>query len=437
MAQREKIGGLGLLHEAWEFDKIAPHNQHRLYEINKLLRKNNNELIIKINLGFGSINGALYPGGAGFTVDDIGIVEYEEFTKLTHKQLLNEVVIDAIVLVLGVIDVFLIIFLFRRSIHRFPEFKWLLISSTLMLFGVLGVDLPHLLNVSFPYQKLVFIFLMISIPMLTMMFFSSVHQFKREKQLYYFAIVMTLIGMLTLIPQLSVEAKNWCWWIWGNAAKGFYFFALYCAIRSVSDKREGAISGLLGLLVYIISIRTQWLPNDLFEHRNIILGTLFFRYALLFSYIQRINKMSFNYKVLSINSLNLMEEQRKTMARELHDGLGQHLMASKLQLQLASCSNNKAHLDLVKSEIEHAILLTRQLISGLHPFNLDNSNIDELIDQEVDRLESLYRIKIDVELVCQNIPMTYWVHIIRIIQESIANAYQHGKAGQSRFELLL
>lgn len=61
MAQREKIGGLGLLHEAWEFDKIAPHNQHRLYEINKLLRKNNNELIIKINLGFGSINGALYP----------------------------------------------------------------------------------------------------------------------------------------------------------------------------------------------------------------------------------------------------------------------------------------------------------------------------------------------------------------------------------------
>lgn len=424
------IGGLGQLHQAWEFDKIAPHNQYRLYKLNKRLLKNNNQLIIKINLGFGEVNSALYPGGIGFSVDDIAIVEYEKFANVTHQQQLSEVVIDAIVLALGIVDVFLILFLFRRSIHSFPEFKWLLISSTIMLSGVLGVDLLYLLNSSFPYQKWLFIFFMIPVPMLTMMYFASIHQFKREKQLFYFSMLITLIGMLTLIPQLSVEIKNWCWFIWGNAAKGFYFFALCCAIKSVLDKRDGAVSGLLGLLIYIVSIRTQWLPSDLFEHRNIIFGTLFFRYALLFSYIQRINKMSVNYKALSLNSLNLIEEQRNMMARELHDGLGQHLMASKLQLQLAHSSNNKQHLDLVKSEIDNAILLTRQLIKGLHPFNLDNSNIDELITQEVNRLESLYRIKIDIELTYQHIPMTHWVHVIRIIQESITNAYQHGKANQ-------
>lgn len=422
------IGGEGQLQPAWAFGGVAPHNQHRLYPIDGLLKPNNNELVIKINVGFGNAIGALYPGGIGFSQQHIDIVELSIGQRYGQKMLLSDIVIDTTVLILSLVDLLLIFFLFRQTIHRFPEFKWLFISSALMLAGVLGLDLPYILGVTFEQQKLVFMLLMLTMPLLTMMFFVSIHQDKREKWLLYFGLVITLIGMLTLVPMLPNELKNICWKIWGGFAKGSYVVAFFFAIASVMKKYDGAIAGLLGLVVYMISIRTQWLPNELLEHRNIVIGTLFFRYALLFSYIQRINQMSFNHRVLSKHLLNVVEEQRKMMARELHDGLGQHLTGAKLQLQLAQSLQQDKHINLVKSELDNGISLVRKMINGLHPFNLETKDLNYVVIQDTKRLAILYDITVDVMINGEHIPASSGVHIMRIIQESINNAVRHGRA---------
>jgi signal transduction histidine kinase len=422
------IGGLGQLQSAWAFGGIAPHNRHRLYPVDGLLKPNNNQLVIKVNIGFGSATGALYPGGIGFSQEHIEIVELSAGQLNAQNMLLSDIAIDTTVLILSLVDLLLIFFLFRQTIHRFPEFKWLFISSALMLAGILGLDLPYLLNISFEQQKLLFMLLMLTMPLLTMMFFVSLHQDKREKWLLYLGIVITLIGMLTLVPMIPDDLKNMCWKIWGAFAKGFYVVALFCAIASVIKKFDGAMTGLIGLVVYIISIRTQWLPNDLLEHRNIVIGTLFFRYALLFSYIQRINQMSLNHRVLSKHLLNVVEEQRKMMARELHDGLGQHLTGAKLQLQLAQSLQQDKHINLVKSELDNGISLVRKMINGLHPFNLETKDLNYVVIQDTKRLAILYDITVDVMINGEHIPASSGVHIMRIIQESINNAVRHGGA---------
>lgn len=422
------VGSTGQLHKVWEFSYIAPHNQQRLYELKEILMPENNSLLIKINVGFGEVKGALYPGGIGFSEQSIAIVDATKVQSIVDKQRLNDIFIDSSILILSIIDVLLIFFLLRQTIHRFPEFKWLLISSILMLAGVLGLDLPYLMGFAFEQQKLIFMLLMLVMPWLTMMFFISIHQDKREKWLLIAGGVITAIGLLTLVPFIPIDIKNICWVIWGFLAKGFYIIALFCAVVGVRKRLVGSAAALIGLVVYMVLIRTQWLPDDFWEHRNIIIGTLFFRYAVLFAYIQRLNTLSVDYQRLSNNMLDMLEEQRKNIARELHDGLGQNLTAAKFQLQLAQSLGHEKHFEHVKSELDSGVMLTRKIINGLHFFNIENQALNEFITQDAKRLESLYNIDINVVVIDEAIPSSSGIHILRIIQESVNNAVQHGKA---------
>lgn len=424
------VGGTGQLHKPWEFSYIAPHNQLRLYELNDILMPVNNSIVIKVNVGFGEVKGALYPGGIGFSEQSIAIVDATKVQSVVDKQRLNDVFIDASILILSIVDVLLILFLLRHTIHRFPEFKWLIISSIFMLVGVLGLDLPYLMGFAFEQQKLIFMLLMLAMPWLTMMFFISIHQDKRERWFLIGGGIITAIGLLTLVPFIPINIKNICWVIWGFLAKGFYVIALFCAVIGVRKRLVGSVAALIGLLVYMVLIRTQWLPDDFWEHRNIIIGTLFFRYAVLFAYIQRLNTLSVDYQRLSNNMLDTLEEQRKNIARELHDGLGQNLTAAKFQLQLAQSLGHEKHFELVKSELDNGVTLTRKIINGLHLFNLENQTLNEFIVQDTKRLKALYEIDIKTFITGELIPSSSGTHLLRIIQESVSNAVQHGNATQ-------
>ena len=194
---------------------------------------------------------------------------------------------------------------------------------------------------------------------------------------------------------------------------------------------------LIGLIVYMVSIRTQWLPFDFFEHRNIVYGTMFFRFSLLLAYFKRIQQMSVNYQRLSHHMLDVVEEQRKMIARELHDGLGQYLTTSKFQLQLAKSTGHNKHLELLKSELQNAIDVLQRLVAGLHPFNLDKFDLHYALQHEAQRLRNLYPLEITLHLDDKEVPKAMEIHLLRIFQESINNAYRHGKASKVAITLVV
>ncbi|MES1964246.1 sensor histidine kinase [Psychrobacter sp. AH5] len=434
----QRIGGLGQILKPWDFNTSNPQNMARKYTIPpNLLKPSNNLLAVKVNLGIGQAWGAMYPGGVGIGGNTIGIGQAQSVYDIYTKRLIKSTRFDTILIVLGVIDIFIIVFLFRKSIHHFREFWWLLISSLSMLCGSLLLD--HYVVLESPPNglNLLLILSILIVPFTSALYFQAVYH-NLSKHLIWFitAIGLILIGLI-IIPNIATSIKEYSWLGWTALATVTYLYCLLSVLYGIKQRCTGAMVQLIGLVIYIASIRTQWLPNDLFEHRNIIIGTLIFRYALLFSYFQRITEMSSQYKQLSKRLLTTIEDHKKEIARDLHDDLGQHLSAAKLQLLLYHQGETKVSIHFIQQEINAAIQSTREIMEGLHPVFLEHYRFDEALNREVTRLQRLYPVAIELTMGKVKLEKKIEKQLFRIIQEALHNAIRHGQASFIKVQLLV
>src|SRR5579864_8707912 len=78
---------------------------------------------------------------------------------------------------------------------------------------------------------------------------------------------------------------------------------------------------------------------------------------------------------LSVKLLTVQDEERRRIARELHDSLGQDLTAAKISLDMLSqeCDDDSAHLKDARNLVDRCIADTRTLSHLLHPPLLDEA----------------------------------------------------------------
>jgi signal transduction histidine kinase len=135
------------------------------------------------------------------------------------------------------------------------------------------------------------------------------------------------------------------------------------------------------------------------------------------------------------------EMERQRISRELHDGLGQKLIAIKLQLESTSKQNadeTKTTIDEVKVDFLKIIDEVRQISNNLAPNILNESGIDVSLKN---LCESINRTtKIDIELsvfgdYSTNDPKVKF-YIYRIAQEALNNAIKHSEATKIQIQLL-
>lgn len=122
------------------------------------------------------------------------------------------------------------------------------------------------------------------------------------------------------------------------------------------------------------------------------------------------------------------ELERHRVARDLHDGLGGHLTAMRLQI---SSEGNLPVLAGIKSQLDQMISDVRLIAHNMMPENLSRSGL--LVALE-DLCTSMQHGAVAIELQCNglsnNIAENMQVNIYRIIQELINNAIRHGNADQ-------
>ncbi len=430
-----KIGQIGDISPPWDVWQEYPLNLPRVYSIPEgLLKPNNNVLLIKINTGVGDISGTEYFGSVGIT-GSVTIQAESVAKDLQYKSNLKGNNIDVMIIVLGFIDIFLILFLFKSTFHNLPEFRWLLLNSILMISATLILDVFYLNGMKYPIFGVIRYITVFSIPIVTAIYFWSQNKNIPNKVVNAFVVLQTTVGLIVLLPWFPAYFKAIAWKITLLLVVIFFLYSLYSAIRNLRNKQVGSLAQFIGLLIYFLSIRTDIFNIDLFEHRNVFIGALIFRYALLWAYFQRIRHMSACYKTLSKRMLSTIEEKRSDMARELHDGLGQHLASSKFQAQLASVSDDKKHLTQLTDELNLAVGSMHRLVEGLHPMALDRHELPEAIKIEAKRLAKTYSITINTDLDEQNLPKEIEIHLFRIYQEAVSNAVRHGKATKIQVQL--
>lgn len=137
------------------------------------------------------------------------------------------------------------------------------------------------------------------------------------------------------------------------------------------------------------------------------------------------------------------EEERRALARELHDELGSLLTAAKLDLGFikSKCvAANPALLDKctrLAAMLDEAMALKRRIIDHLRPSTLDMLGLSaatrELVDNFAASSQINVRSEIDPDIDTRNDDA---LAVYRILQEALTNVGRHAEAGEVDVKLV-
>lgn len=136
---------------------------------------------------------------------------------------------------------------------------------------------------------------------------------------------------------------------------------------------------------------------------------------------------------LSIRLLQVQEQERRNIARELHDEIGQSLTALKITLQSLGIRPETAALqkqiNMAIGITDNALKQVRQLSLDLRPAQLDDLGLSAAIRWNLERQCQLAGLtpRFTAEDLPERIPEAVAIACYRISQEAITNAIKHAK----------
>ena len=145
---------------------------------------------------------------------------------------------------------------------------------------------------------------------------------------------------------------------------------------------------------------------------------------------------------LSSRLISVQEDERRTIARELHDEIGQALTAIKVELSLANKTVEAAGapatvLDDARAIAEGALNAVRDLSQLLHPAMLDDLGLPAAIDSYIRGYTKRYDIRVDLlqEGITSRFARDIEVAAFRIVQEALTNTAKHAHSKTCRVRL--
>jgi len=142
--------------------------------------------------------------------------------------------------------------------------------------------------------------------------------------------------------------------------------------------------------------------------------------------------------------IKMQEEERKRVAREIHDGPAQSLANLVMRVEVAQ---NMLHQDVekadeeleeLKSIVRSSVKDVRKIIYDLRPMSLDDLGLMPTLRRYVDDFVDDTGIDINFEVMGEekNLPSTHEITAFRLVQEALNNIRKHSqaKSGSVRLE---
>jgi signal transduction histidine kinase len=146
-------------------------------------------------------------------------------------------------------------------------------------------------------------------------------------------------------------------------------------------------------------------------------------------------------KNLSGRILNLQDEERRRIARGLHDSLGQYLAAIKMSLDVLSTTEGRqAAVALECSEIvDKCLTETRTISHLLHPPLLDEVGLRSALQWYVDGFAQRSDIQVNLDLPAElgRLDTDVETALFRIVQEALTNVHRHSSASEVDIRFLV
>lgn len=235
----------------------------------------------------------------------------------------------------------------------------------------------------------------------------------------------------------------------------------YCAAEFNTEEadREEIIASLVGTKDYQQLLPIIWALDNYYQARDhaskLQIGQMLLDQETIdpnFLYNQLIHRL--NEQIMSLDSVNQTlqnaqrrliadsEEERKALAREIHDQIIQDMLSTNYQLeelesQHQSSEELQRELFVIRENIRSMIDELRNICGNLRPPTIDSLGLNAAIQSFAQEWSKRSGVNVDLELDPKigRIPEMIELNIYRIVQEGLSNIYKHASATQAKIIL--
>lgn len=137
------------------------------------------------------------------------------------------------------------------------------------------------------------------------------------------------------------------------------------------------------------------------------------------------------------------ERERKRIAAELHDSLGQNLLIVKNRAQLGQIAAQQKdpemleQFDWIVSSATQSIEEVREIAQNLRPYHLDRLGLTKALEVMIEKVAAITIIRFSVELVPLDdlFSKEDAITLYRVVQESLNNIVKHAQASEVRVSI--
>ena len=148
---------------------------------------------------------------------------------------------------------------------------------------------------------------------------------------------------------------------------------------------------------------------------------------------KRVRANADSYRLMSARILELQDSERRRIARELHDSVGQFLAGLKINLNQLETANGSEAPKLISETIvltDYAIQEVRTISHLLHPPLLEELGFLSAARWYVDEYgkRSQVKVSLSIDEPIERLPRDVEIALFRVLQETLTNVYRHAAA---------
>lgn len=223
-------------------------------------------------------------------------------------------------------------------------------------------------------------------------------------------------------------------------------YCSYCQLRQVSENEERCI---LANEDPLSSFRSH-IPNYVDTETDFEMSMNKFEvegytFRVLLIKDPRINNQDEKVKMQELlihDTMLAQENERKRIAMELHDHIGQSIFSIYLGLDAIKrhVQDPEYHerIEKMNGVMEETLQGLKHLTKELHPRLFDNLGFETALKSSIEDWKKLYKVNFSLNIHIHDdikFKEEEGLHLYRIIQEAVNNAIRHGKATQIKIEI--
>lgn len=200
---------------------------------------------------------------------------------------------------------------------------------------------------------------------------------------------------------------------------------------SIMETMQETESNLLAMRLLLTKSLFYWIVGVLAVSYLLSIYMLWEHYRSLTAELNHRKQAEESARNLSSQLLNAQDQERRKIARDLHDGLGQNLAAAKMITDsMLNRPPDKQKILELSAILHDGLASTRSISHLLHPPLVDELGFVTAARSYLEGFSSRTGLQLDVDLLDsdERLPRDLELTLFRVLQEALSNVQRHSKS---------